>query len=116
MTYGTDNRPESCQVSASLSLSRCMVGIAYEGQRVAQEHKSRGMVGQLVGEALDVGVDIVVCLAYFERLLIDLVWRAWASAPLHSVGLWRAVAGTTAAKAAGIRTDDGLGIFGARGA
>ena len=57
-----------------------MVGIAYEGQRVAQEHKSRGMVGQLVGEALDVGVDIVVCLAYFERLLIDLVWRELASA------------------------------------
>ena len=82
-------------------------------------HSVRGSTGSSraqIGEALDVGVDIVVCLAYFERLLIDLVWRAWASAPLHSVGLWRAVAGTTAAKAAGIRTDDGLGIFGARGA
>jgi hypothetical protein len=40
------------------------------------------MVGELVGEALYIGVDVVVGLAYFERLLIDFVWRAWASAPL----------------------------------
>ena len=69
-------------IDCSASLPVCMMGIAYEGQRVAQEHESRGMVGELVGKALYIGVDVVVGLAYFERLLIDFVWRAWASAPL----------------------------------
>jgi hypothetical protein len=115
MTYGTDSRPESYHVS--VSTPAYIIGAAYEGQRVAQEHKSRGMIGQLIGEALYIGVDLVVGLAYFECLLIDFVWRAWASAPLQSVGPRWAVAGATAAKAVvGIRTDNGLGVFGARGA
>ena len=80
MTYGTDNRPESYQVSASLAM--CIMGAAYEGQWVAQEHKSRCVVRELIGEALYVGIDLIVRLSYFERLLIDFVWRAWASAPL----------------------------------
>ena len=50
--------------------------MAYECQWVAQEHKSWRMVGELIGEALYIGVDFVIYGPYLERLLIDLVWDA----------------------------------------
>lgn len=50
--------------------------ITYQCQWVAQEHESWGVVWKLIGEALYVGVDLVVYGPYLERLLIDLVWDA----------------------------------------
>jgi hypothetical protein len=80
MTYGTDSRPESYHISAfsHMCIRNC---VAYEGQRVAEQHEAGRMVRQLVGEALYVGVYFVVYGPYLKRLLVDLVWRAEASAP-----------------------------------
>jgi hypothetical protein len=75
MTYGTDKRPESCQSQFVFSSVPCR-SWAYEGQRVAQEHESGSMVGELVGEGGDIGVDFAVNGSDLERLLVNLVWRA----------------------------------------
>lgn len=63
----------SCGAYASIHVHRCMgmgMGVCvdksmgnrdvYQGERVAQEHETRGMLGQLVGDALHVRVDVVV--------------------------------------------------------
>jgi len=50
--------------------------MTYQCQWVAQEHESWGVVWKLIGEALYVGVNLVVYGPYLERLLIDLVWDA----------------------------------------
>lgn len=60
----------------SVSVKHTGSCMAYECQWVAQEHESRRMVGELVGEALYVGIDLVVYGPHLERLLIDLVWDA----------------------------------------
>lgn len=52
----------------------------YEGERIAQEHEARGVVGQLVGNVLHVGVDRVILRQDLQRLLVNLIWRAQASA------------------------------------
>lgn len=62
------------------------------------------MVGELVGETLDIRVDLVVYRSDFERLLIDLVWRASASAPT----VWYRARLAASAE----RTDDSLCVFG----
>jgi hypothetical protein len=38
------------------------------------------MVRELVGELLHVRVDVSIDWAYLQRLLVDLIWRAQASA------------------------------------
>lgn len=60
-----------------------MGGQAYEGQRIAEQHETRGMIWQLVGKLLYVCVDFPVQRPYLERLLINLVWRAQASASFY---------------------------------
>jgi hypothetical protein len=52
----------------------------HQCQWVAQQDEAWGVVGQLVCEALYVGVDFIVYWSNFKRLLVDLVWRAFVSA------------------------------------
>jgi hypothetical protein len=67
--------PSPVRYQYSVPIS-CGMYVTYEGQRVAEEHESWCMVGELVGEALYVGVYFIVYGSYFERLFIDFVWRA----------------------------------------
>lgn len=48
-------------------------GEAYEGQRVAEQDESRRVVGELIGDILQVVVDLIVGLGDLESLLVDLV-------------------------------------------
>lgn len=57
-----------------------VLGPTYQGQRIAQQYESRRMIGQLIGEAGYVRVDVVVDWSDLQGLLIDLVWWGWASA------------------------------------
>lgn len=63
-------------------MPRWLARQTYKGQRIAEEHKTRGMVWELVGKLLDVCVDFAVQRPYLERLLIDLIYRAQLSASL----------------------------------
>ena len=56
--------------------------MTYEGNGIAQEHKSRLVVGQLVGNIWELRVYLIVCLVYLEGLRIDSVWLGLASASL----------------------------------
>jgi hypothetical protein len=47
--------------------------MAYKSDWVAQQHKAWGVVWQLVGKALHLGVDISIYWPYLQCLLVDLV-------------------------------------------
>jgi uncharacterized protein (DUF3820 family) len=60
----------------------------YQCEWIAQQHKARGVVGQLVGYILEVGVDGIVFGQYLKRLLVDLIWLVGIS-PISSASQQR---------------------------
>jgi hypothetical protein len=73
------------------------------------------MIGQLVGDALDIRVHVVVDRAHLECLLIDLVWGRLASASFAAGARRRRTAQAAADREESrLRTDDSLRVFGAR--
>ena len=50
-----------------------MVEETYEGQGIAEKHVAGAVVRKFIGYILKLGVDIIVCLGYLQRLFINLI-------------------------------------------